>query len=250
MHIRIVPIRLRDGGLEVVDHDRLRNPTQIPEGVLQAAQEALGRLVVHRLAVRLTRETQHDTKDMGPFPGALRRNNRGAGPEVHLALLAGTHFHPPKRNRLTLVQPVGKATHATVPGVKALLRHQVLVDPLAGQPLLEILFNHLPERLTAALRAGTFCHRGPRGDLRPGGRVRGWFCRRRRRMDVASHGLPVDPQFLRDPPLGPAQPMQRQNRIYRSHLELVCHTGPPEIATLSISGCLYRKPPSPQSGWF
>jgi len=53
MQVRIVPVRLRDGRLEVVDHDRLRDAAEVPEGVLQAPQEVLRRLVVDHLAVDL-----------------------------------------------------------------------------------------------------------------------------------------------------------------------------------------------------
>ena len=51
-------------------------------------------------------------------------------------------------------------------------------------------------------------------------------------------------------PLGPAQPIERQYRMYYSHLELVCHAEPPETVTTSISRSLYGKPSAPQSGWF
>lgn len=185
VHLRIVPVRPTDGRLEIVDHGRLGNPAKGPEGVLQAAEEVLGRLMVNHLAVRLSRETQDDPEDITAATFAVRPQNRRPDAEVHLCLLTQQHLQPAERQRLTLTQTLEEPTNAGVAGRETMPLHQVLVDPLAGQSLPELCLNHRPKRLTEALRTGTLVRqwglrrRGP-GDrvhrwLRPGDRVRGRF---------------------------------------------------------------------------
>ena len=55
VELRIIPVRLQDRGLQVVDHHGPRNPADRPERVLDAAQERLRVLAPHDLRVALSR---------------------------------------------------------------------------------------------------------------------------------------------------------------------------------------------------
>ena len=79
---------------------------------------------------------------------------RGPAAEVHLCLLARQHFQPAKRQWPALIQTPEEPANAGVAGGKAMPLDQVLIDPLARQALLELLFNDRPKRLTAALGTG------------------------------------------------------------------------------------------------
>ena len=51
--VRVVPVGLGDRGFEVIDHEGLGHPAEMPEGILQAANEVLRRLTVDHLAIGL-----------------------------------------------------------------------------------------------------------------------------------------------------------------------------------------------------
>ena len=77
-----------DGGLQVVDHQRLGHAAEMPEGVLQHADEVLRRLREGGLAVRLARVAEHDAEDMRLAPLAVGADDRRASAEIHLGFLA------------------------------------------------------------------------------------------------------------------------------------------------------------------
>ena len=107
----------------------------------------------------------------------------------------GQHFQPAKRQRLTLPQMLEEPANTRVAGGEAVPLDQILIDPLAGQSLLNLRLNDHPKRLTEALGTGTcaFTRQSSRrrpgdrvqdrfrpenrlwGWLQPGDRVRGWF---------------------------------------------------------------------------
>ena len=45
-------------------HQGAGNPAEVPEGILQAADELIGRLPPHRLAVALARVAEHNPQHM------------------------------------------------------------------------------------------------------------------------------------------------------------------------------------------
>ncbi len=192
----------------------------MPEGVLAAADEGLGVLPPHGLAVALARVTEDGPKQVGATAFAVRFDP-GALTEVDLHLLARGALHPPERERGPRAESAHEAFDRLVAAGETVLATQVLVDPLRRQPALQPCGDECPVRLAPAGRtghraggrvAGWFCqfrHRGPGGRVRfagwfwfprPGGRVRGWFCHRR----VPLHGLAIHAQLTRDPSLGPA----------------------------------------------
>jgi hypothetical protein len=59
IEFRIKPIGTADRRAQIVDHGGAGHPTKMAERIFQAADEALGRLPPHRLAVALARMAQH-----------------------------------------------------------------------------------------------------------------------------------------------------------------------------------------------
>ena len=82
-----------DGGLEVVEDQAPGHAAEVPEGVLQAAEEVVGGLAVDRLAVGLAGVAQDDAKDVRLAPLAVGADDRRAGAEIDLGLVAGVALH-------------------------------------------------------------------------------------------------------------------------------------------------------------
>jgi hypothetical protein len=106
MDLGIEPVRLRHRRLQVVDDQCGRHAPEVMEGVLQATDEFLRRLPVHRLAVGLAGMTQNDAKDVGVAAAGLhanrewlafRNDHRRPDAEVDLRFLTRLAFHPPER---------------------------------------------------------------------------------------------------------------------------------------------------------
>jgi hypothetical protein len=132
VEIRIEPVGLGDGGLQVVNHQRLGRAAEVLEGVLQATQEVVGRLAIDRLAVRLPRVAQHDPEQMGPSPLAFRCDHRRGGAKVNLGLGAGLTLHPSEWQRRGLLESPTEALDAVVAAAEATLGLQILPDALIG----------------------------------------------------------------------------------------------------------------------
>ena len=60
-------------------------------------------------------------------------------------------------------------------GWEAMGLHQVLIDPLAAQPLLNLRLNHRTKWFAEALGTGILARASRLIRLGPGDRVRGWF---------------------------------------------------------------------------
>ena len=77
------------------------------QGVLDAADELLGRLAIDDLAVGPARVTEHDAEDMSLAPSSLAvrltrvdgHDHRRAGAEVDLGLGTWFTLHPPEWQR-------------------------------------------------------------------------------------------------------------------------------------------------------
>ena len=164
IELRVVPVRMLDQGLGIVDHNGLRHPAKVPEGVLEALQQAVGRLPEDRLAVALTRMAQHDPEDVRPAPPPVRADNRRPSAQIDLDLLARRTLHTPHRQRTGPAQPTDVPLDAVVTVAKTMLGHQILVNPLAAEALGELDLDNLSQRL-----AGT----GRTAAPGPGGRVGG-----------------------------------------------------------------------------
>ena len=51
--IRIIPVSILYGSLEIIDDQGSGNPAEIPEGIFQTTNEVVGALVVKSLAIAL-----------------------------------------------------------------------------------------------------------------------------------------------------------------------------------------------------
>lgn len=160
VQFRVVPVGFQNGRFEVVGHQRLGHPAEMPERILQALNQAVGRLPIDGLAVSPTRMREHDPQHVGSTASAILLKNRYARAKVDLRLLAGLHFDPPKRQRRRLLELGNIAPHAVVLAGEAVLANQVLEDPLGRQTLFQLGLNHFSK--------------GRADAPRPGGRF-GWF---------------------------------------------------------------------------
>ena len=133
--LRIKPVGLDDGCLEVVDHERVSDTTEVLEGVLKATNEVVGRLCKHSLAVALAGMREHDPQDVRSPPLAIATDDGSPRAEVNLSLKPRRHFHPPKGHRLRsavlLQQPSDTVVSDRCSTRK--LSPQILVNPLRGE---------------------------------------------------------------------------------------------------------------------
>ena len=181
-----------DGRAEIVDHQDLGTTAKMPQGIFHAADEVFRGLPVGGLAVRLAAVAQDDAEDVRLATLAVRPDDRRAGAEIHLAFFACGAFHPPHGQHAAVAQPPHETFDAVVAAREAVLAHQILIDPLGAEFLLELRLNDRLKRLALARsatldRSGLLpwvaaCHqRMPAGlrdrsifAWRPGGR-NGWF---------------------------------------------------------------------------
>jgi len=162
--VRIEPVRLRDGRLQVVGDQRLGHTAEVVEGIFDAADELLGGLAEHHFAIGLARMAQDDPKDVGASALAVRHDDRSAGAKVDLSLFARSALHPSKRQHTVAPQSPGEPFDAVVATLEGVLDLEVLPDSLATQSLIESLDDELAEGFGQATRTGVV-------NPRPGGRV-------------------------------------------------------------------------------
>src|SRR5271169_593155 len=93
IQVRVVPVGLLDPRLEIVDYQDLGHAGKMPKGVLDAANEVLGRLAVDCFAVALAAVRKHDAKDVRPPPTAVGQLDPCAGAKIDLRLLARGTLH-------------------------------------------------------------------------------------------------------------------------------------------------------------
>ena len=100
IQLRIIPVRLADRGPEIIDDDGLEHALEMPECILQTADETLGGLMKYRFTVGFARMAQDDTEDITFSTFAFGGKDGRPGAEIHLRLLTRRRLHPPKRQRL------------------------------------------------------------------------------------------------------------------------------------------------------
>jgi hypothetical protein len=117
----------------------------VTEGILQALQERIGRLLQHHFAAGLPTltVTEHYAKQMRPTPLPLTIDDPGTLPKVHLHFVAGVHFHSAERQLLTGLQSLHEPENTEVAASKAVLGSQILMDALGRQVLVELALNDL-----------------------------------------------------------------------------------------------------------
>ena len=183
LHLRVEfgvkPVGPRHGRAQVVNHQRPGHTPKIPKRIFQTADEALGRLSPHHLAVAFARMAQHHPEQMWSLALALHHHPRTLA-KIHLRFGSRLHFHPYERDRLGLPQLPYKPFDRLITASESVVPDQILINPLGAQP-------HRHRRLNLRLprQAGTLAATpGGRNGwfwigiiLRAGGQ-NGWFCRR------------------------------------------------------------------------
>jgi hypothetical protein len=95
LHLGIRDRRLDDAGLQVVEDDLTRDPTEELEGVAVQRKPRPDRLVLHELHVLVTAVRERHNEDPGLRRGLARRpRDEPRVPEVDLCLLAGADLDP------------------------------------------------------------------------------------------------------------------------------------------------------------
>jgi hypothetical protein len=168
VELGVEPVGLRDGRLEVVQDEAARDPAEVPEGVLQAAEEVVGGLAGDDLAVALAGVAQDDAEDVRLASLAVKADDRRAGAEVDLGLVAGVALDAAEGELVHLLEAVDEPADGVVAAGVAVFGDEVLVDPLSGQPLAGLGGDAFAPRLTAAEPARA-AWRWDRA--RPGGRI-------------------------------------------------------------------------------
>ncbi len=163
IQLGIKPVGMRDGRLEVVDHQRLGHSAEMPEGILDRPQEVVGRLAKADFTVGFTRMREHDAKDvrLAPLAGTdrrlVRQRDRHAGAEVDLSLFARRDFHATHRQGRPAGQPLDESPYAPVAGRETLIGHEVLVNPLRRKTLLQLGQDQFAVGLARATLTGQAC---------------------------------------------------------------------------------------------
>jgi len=93
---------------------------------------------------------QNDAEDMRPPPLAVSLDDGRPGTEVDLSLLTGSALHPSEGERLGPAQPTDEPSDAVIRKLEAVVGHQILVNPLGCQALVQLGQDDLSQRLTLA----------------------------------------------------------------------------------------------------
>jgi hypothetical protein len=122
------------------------------ERVFQDPKESLGRLFQERFAVSFPGMTQNEAEnmDLPPLPLHLKPP---ALPEVDLGLGTGAHLHAPKGQWRIRTKSPDITLDRTVGTGKSVIGHQILVDPLSAQVLVDLFSDESVEGDTVALSA-------------------------------------------------------------------------------------------------
>lgn len=113
---------------------RILSNAKITERILQTPQEGLRGLPQDGFAVPLARMAQHDAKNMCSVSPAIFCTERRSAAKVHLRFLPGRAFHSLKAVGIDALQPGHETFDRLVGMVKAVFRHQILIDTLGAQP--------------------------------------------------------------------------------------------------------------------
>ena len=147
--LRVEPVGLLHGRLEVVQDQPPGDAAEVPEGALQAAEEVIGGLAVDDLAVALAGVAEHDAEHMGLAPLAVGADDRGSGAEIDLGLVARLALDATEGQLLRLLESADEPADAVVATHEAVVGDQVLVDPLCAEAEVALGPDQLPPRLTA-----------------------------------------------------------------------------------------------------
>jgi hypothetical protein len=92
---------------------------------------------------------QDDAEDVGLAPLAVGADDRRAGAEVDLGLVAGVAFDATEGQVLDPLEPADEPADAVVGADEAVVGDQVPIDPLRGEPEAALGPDQLPPGLAA-----------------------------------------------------------------------------------------------------
>ena len=114
IEIRVIPIRLDNGGFEVVDDERFGHAAEVTESILDAADELFGGLPRHHLAVGFAGAAQDDAKQVRAYSSAIRPHDGRTLAKIYLGFLTWSAFHPPERQRRAAIQSTDKPLNGLI----------------------------------------------------------------------------------------------------------------------------------------
>ena len=110
LHLRVVPGRLPDAGLEIVDHHALGGAPKMLKGATVELQPRRHTLVEDELHILVAAPRQRHHEGPGaPQRARLRIDHPPRKAEIHLGLLARLPLHPHRRLRTGRRQVVQEA---------------------------------------------------------------------------------------------------------------------------------------------
>ena len=132
VHRRVIPVRLDDRRLEVVEIEQARHSAEMAHGVFDHPQERLGVLAQYHLAVTLARVAQNRPKQPRAAGFAVRPGERRTEPEIHLQLLARLAFDAPDPLRFARLELGHVARNGGIGSAETVAGHEVLIDALGA----------------------------------------------------------------------------------------------------------------------
>jgi hypothetical protein len=154
IQLGIEPVGLLDRGFEVVQDQSLGHAPEVDEGILQAAQEVIGRLTIDRFAVTLARVRQDDAEDVCPPAPAIGNGDGDAAAEVDLGFLTRSAFQAAEGKALALAQMENETPDAVIMTGKTMVADQVLIDALGGETEVQLGHDDGPPGLTQTTALG------------------------------------------------------------------------------------------------
>ena len=133
VELRFEPVGLFHRGAEIIQNQASWRSAEMAESTLDAAEEVVGGLTVDNLAVSLSGVRQHDAEDMSFTALAVGADDRCAGAEVDLGLIAGPALESAERELARRLQAMDETTDAVVAAREVVFCGEVLVDALGTQ---------------------------------------------------------------------------------------------------------------------
>ena len=146
--VRVVPIRVLNGGLEVIQNQSPWHTSEIPPGVLQTLQEAVRALPPDDLTVGLARVAQDNAEDVRSTAMSLAVNHPGAPTKIDLGFFAWAAFQTAEGQGSSGLEIMDETADTGITRGEAVFGHQVLVDPLRGQTQFQLGQNDFAKGFT------------------------------------------------------------------------------------------------------
>ena len=242
----VTPIGVLDRRAQVVEINDLADTAEGPKSIFQAADQIFRGLLKDGFTVSLARKAQDHAQHPRPTMVPLRVDHGRASAEINLHFLAGLHLDTPHPLGCLIAQLTHETFDRLIRTTKVHFRHQVLINPLGAQPLLQLRLNACLMNGTMTGAASLGCQRRShqlrtqgrawrrtrfaggrnRGGCwlrrsRAGGRNGGGFCRR---LEIAPHRLAVNFELAGNASPGPTLRRQLLYCVLFVHLKDIRHS--------------------------